>query len=116
MQIHFLGLQSPFRTVAHSPQPPKKQYEKENHCNSEDREQSFFAKRFFQITKSGRRDMNHFVAAAPEKQSRDQHGDSGNSKRPTWAPLRIREQPRAKNRRDKRAGVDGEIEPAEHFR
>src|SRR5947209_10410684 len=115
MQIHFLGLQSPLRAIAHSPEPPKEQNEKENHRNSADREKSLFAEGFFQIAEAAWCNMNHFVAATPEKQSCDKHRDSRNSKCPTRPPIRLRQKPWTKDRGNKRTGVNGEIEPAKHL-
>src|SRR5205823_10286024 len=116
MQIHFLGLQRPFGSVAHSPQGPKNQNENVNHCDSRERDQTFFAECFAQITKSSRRHVHHFLATAPEKQSRDQHRDSRDSKCPSRSVLWIAEKPGTKKRRNERAGVNREIEPAKHFR
>jgi hypothetical protein len=116
MQIHFLGLQRPFGAIAHSPQGPKDQNENVNHCDSSEGDETFLAKCFAQITKSSRRHVHHFLATAPEKQSRDQHRDPRNSKCPPRSVLRIAEKPGTKKRRNEGAGVNREIEPAKHFR
>jgi hypothetical protein len=116
VQIHFLGLQRPFRAVAHPPESPEKQNEKVNHRDSAKRDQAFLAERFTQIAEPRWRHVHHLFAAAPEEQSGDNHGDTGNSKGPARPPFRICQQPRTKKRRNERAGINREIKPAKHFR
>src|SRR5437867_2532817 len=108
MQIHILGLQRPFGAVAHSPQGPKNQNENVNHCDSCQRDETFLAECFAQITKPSRRHVHHFLATAPEKQSRYQHCDPRDSKCPSRSVLRIAEKPGTKKRRNERAGVNRE--------
>src|SRR5205814_10255169 len=116
VQIHFLSLQSPFGAVAHSPQGPKNQDENVNHCDSCQRDETFLTECFAEITKPSRRYVHHFLATAPEKQSRDQHCDPRDSKCPSRSVLWIAEKPGTKKRRNERAGINREIEPAKHFR
>src|SRR6185436_17692907 len=111
-----LGLPCPFSAVAHSPKRPENQNKHVNHRDPAKRKETFLAECFFQITEAGRRHVDHFLATAPEEQSSDDHRYAGNSKRPTRSPLRIRKQPGTKKRRNERAGVNREIEPAKHFR
>src|SRR6185437_15118424 len=115
MQVHFLRLQRPFSAVAHSPKRPEDQNKNVNHCDTSKGDKTFLAECFFQITEAGRRDVHHFLATAPEEQSSDNHRYAGNSKRPTWSPFRICQQPWTKNGGNERAGVNREIEPAKHF-
>src|SRR5215475_10724165 len=116
MQIHLLGLQCPFGAVAHSPEGPEDQNENINHCDPAKSDKTFLAECFFQIAKAGWRHVNHFPSAAPEEQSSDNHRYSGNSKRPTWTPPRIRKKPWTKKRGNEGTGVNREIEPTKHFR
>src|SRR4029077_6001721 len=97
------------------PQGPKNQNENINHRDSRERDETFLAECFSQITKSRRRDVHHFFATDPEEQSRDQHRDSRDSKCPSRSVLRITEKPGTKKRRNERAGVDREIEPTKHL-
>src|ERR1051325_8924760 len=115
MQIHLLCLQSPFRSIAHSPETPEKQNKKVNHGDAAQRDQSFFAEGFFEVTEAGRRDVDHFAAATPKEQSGNQHGYARNAKGPARSPIRLLQEPRTQERRDKRAGINREIKPAEHF-
>src|SRR5258708_19551642 len=102
VQIHFLRVKSTFGPVAHSPKCPKKQNENVNHCDSCERDQTFLAECFAEITESSRRHMHHLLATAPEKQSRDQHRNPRNSKCPSRPVLRIAEKPGTKKRRNER--------------
>src|SRR4029077_12038241 len=98
------------------PQGPKNQNENVNHRDSRERDETFLAECFSQITKSRRRYVHHLFATDPEKQSRDQHRDPRDSKCPSRPVLRIAEKPGTKKRRNEGAGVNREIEPAKHFR
>src|ERR1700730_17832547 len=92
MQIHFLGLQRPLVAVAHSPQGPKNQNENVNHRDSRERDKTFLAECFAEITKSSRRHVHHFLATTPEEQSRDQHRDPRDSKCPGGSIVRVLEE------------------------
>ena len=116
MQIHFLGLQGPFSAVAHSPKGPENDDKNVNHRDPRERDETILTERFFQITKAGRPDVHHFLAPAPEEQSSNDHRDARNSERPARSVFRISQKPRAKNRRNKRAGVDRKIKPTKHLR
>ena len=115
MQIHFLSLQGPFDTVAHSPECPEDQNENIDHRDSGERDEALAAECFSQIAKPRWRHMHHFFATAPEKQSRDQHRYARNSKCPSRSILGIRKEPWTEDRGDEGTSVNREIEPAKHL-
>src|SRR4029077_9970588 len=115
VQIHFLSLQSPLDAIAHSPERPENQNENVNHRNPGEGDETFPAECFSQVTEPSWRHMHHFLAATPEKQRRDKHCYTRNSKCPSRTVLRIRKEPRTKNGGDKGTGVNREIEPAKHL-
>src|SRR5215475_12384949 len=74
------------------PQRKENQNKNINHRDSRERNQTMTAECFAQITKSSRRDANHFPPAYPEEYRCDEHGNTGNAKCPAGTEILVCEQ------------------------
>src|SRR6267378_3348114 len=116
MQIHLLRLQRPGTAAALIPQRPEDGDENVNNGKAKESTNTFSTKHLLQESETSRWNVYKLLASGPKADRGNNHGNSGDTERPTRPKTWISQKERAEDGRNEGPGINGEIEPTKNFR